>query len=125
MRTLPDLPVHPDTPGIVLRSGQRTAESGELPHAPTAPNIASTLGAAPAATAVDHLPCDVANDGSMVASKGREMRTAPAATAVDHLTCNVADDGFVVASAARGMKNGFPPWSGVCQRNPRKNKYLL
>ncbi len=76
MRTPSDLPVHPNTLGIVLHSGRRTTESGELPHALTALNIASTLGVAHAATAVDHLPCNVADDGYVVALAVRGMQTA-------------------------------------------------
>jgi hypothetical protein len=90
MRTTSDVPVPPDTPGIVLCSGQQTTESGELPHAPTAPNIASAMpymvGALPTATAVDSPQRNVEDDGF-----------------IDSPRHNNEDDGFVVALAATGM----------------------
>jgi hypothetical protein len=102
-----DLPVPPDTPGIVLRSGRRTTESGEPPHAPTAPNIASampsTSGAAPTATAVDPPPRDIEDDGF-----------------VDPPPHDDEDDGFVVASAAKGIHTASPRGAVVVEGTPAR-----
>ena len=90
-----DLPVLPDTPGIVLCSGRWMTESGELPHAPIAPNIASampsTAGVVPTATAVDP-PQRGIEDNRLIDSPPR----------------NDEDDGFVVALAVTGMQTAPP-----------------
>ncbi len=73
-----DLPVPPDIPEIVLCPGQWTTESGELPHVPTAPNIAlampSMAGALHTATAVDPPQRNIEDDG-FIDSPHVTMRT--------------------------------------------------
>jgi hypothetical protein len=102
-----DLPVPPNTLGIVICSGRRTTESGEPPHVPTAPNIASampsTSGAAPTATAVDPPPRNVEDDGF-----------------VDPPLHDNEDDGFVVASAPKGMQTTSPRGAVVVERTPAR-----
>jgi hypothetical protein len=103
-RTPPDLPVPPNTQGIVLCSGQRTTESGELPNAPTAPNIATAVPrAAPTGTAVDP-PQQGIGANTRVNSP---MRTDE-------------DDGFVVASAAQGMQTAPPRGAVVVEGTPAR-----
>jgi hypothetical protein len=103
-RTPPDLLVPPDTQGIVLCSGRRTTESGELPNAPTAPNIATAAPkAAPMGMAVDP-----------------PQRGIGADTPVNSPTRTDEDDEFVVASAAQGMRTA-PPWGAVVvEGNPTR-----
>jgi hypothetical protein len=103
-RTPPDLPVPPNTQGIVLRSGRWTTESGELPNAPTAPNIATAaLWAAPTSTAVDP-----------------PQRGVGADTCVNSPTRTDEDDGFVVASAAQGMRTAPPRGAVVVEGTPAR-----
>jgi hypothetical protein len=100
-----DLPVPPDIPGIVLCPGQWTTESGELAHAPTAPNIAlatpSMAGALPTATAVDPPQRNVEDNGF-----------------IDSPPCDDEDDGFVVALAATGMQMAPPHGAVVVEGTP-------
>jgi hypothetical protein len=100
-----DLPVPPDIPAIVLCSGRQTTESGELPHVPTAPNIASAMpsmaGALPTATAVDPPQHNVEDDG-FIDSPPRDNE----------------DDGFVVALAATGMQTAPPRGAVVVEGTP-------
>ncbi len=102
--TPPDLPVPPDTQGIVLHSRRQTTESRELPNALTAPNIAMTTPRpAPTGTAVDPPQQGVGAD-----------------TRVNSPTRTDEDNGFVVASAAQGMRTAPPRGAVVVEGTPAR-----
>jgi hypothetical protein len=112
-RTTSNKPIPPAVPGMYLCPRRKTTESGELPHGPTAPNIAlarhvalDAATTAPNIVSARPLALDAATTAPNIASA--MPLASDAVTAVDLSPHDVDDDGFLMALSAMGMRTASP-----------------
>jgi hypothetical protein len=113
LHTPSNKPIPPTVPGMSLCPKRKTTKSGELPHGPTAPNIAwARLVALDAATTAPNIvsAMPLASDAATTAPNiALAMPLASdAVTAVDLSLHDVDDDGFLTALSATGKRTASP-----------------
>jgi hypothetical protein len=113
LRTPSNKPIPPAVPGMSLCPRRKTTKSGELPHGPTALNIASArpvvldaATTAPNIVSATPLVLDAAKTAPNIASA--MPLVSDAVTAVNLYPHNVDDDGFLTALSATGMCTASP-----------------